>query len=184
MRSLEFLPNRLHNLISTPWIVAGIYLLLIYLTLPLTPYLVQGMFNFVGYDGFSYISNAVLVIIAIFIVLQIVKTGLKNGLLALPPLLLTFWVASQMEKAVERLHFLEYGILGIIVFWAVGYPTGYRLFLAFMGVVAAGGVDEMIQYFLPNRYWDIRDIWFNALGGGLGLWLGVLLKPTTASTAS
>jgi hypothetical protein len=168
--------DKRHNRLITPWIITGIYLLVIYLTLPLAPLLVQGLFDRIGYDYFSDLTNAVLLMAAVFFLLRIIKNRLENGLLALPPLFLTVWVASQMERAVERLHFLEYGLLGILVYWAAGYPTGFRLLWIFLAVTAAGGLDELIQYFLPNRYGDMRDIWFNALGGGLGLWLGVLLK--------
>jgi len=39
-------------------------------------------------------------------------------------------------------------------------------------IFLAGAVDEIIQYFLPNRVGDIRDVFFNFVGGLLGLWVG------------
>ncbi len=169
------LPTMVRDRLAKPWVITGIYLSAIYLTLPLMPYLVRGMFGIVGYDGFANIANSILLIIAVLLVRHIGKIGFRAGLLALPPLFVTVLVAFQMDKAVERLHFLEYGLLGILVCRASGYPKGLKLVAAFIGVVTAGAIDESIQYFLPNRYWDVRDIWFNAIGGGMGLWLGLLL---------
>jgi len=34
---------------------------------------------------------------------------------------------------------------------------------------ATGYVDEAIQYFLPNRVYDLRDVGFNALAGFGGI---------------
>ena len=42
-------------------------------------------------------------------------------------------------------------------------------------IVSVGLVDEIIQWYLPNRYGDIRDVMMNSLGGISGLWLGQFL---------
>ena len=42
-------------------------------------------------------------------------------------------------------------------------------------IVSVGLVDEIIQWYLPNRYGDIRDVVMNSLGGVSGLWLGQFL---------
>ncbi len=39
-----------------------------------------------------------------------------------------------------------------------------------------GTIDEIIQWLVPSRYWDFRDIWLNFLAGGLFqicLWKGI-----------
>ncbi len=41
--------------------------------------------------------------------------------------------------------------------------------------MSVGLVDEIIQWFLHNRYGDIRDVVMNSLGGMSGLWLGQFL---------
>ena len=41
--------------------------------------------------------------------------------------------------------------------------------------MSVGLVDEIIQWFLPNRYGDMRDVVMNSLGGISGLWLGQFL---------
>lgn len=63
---------------------------------------------------------------------------------------------------IERIHFIQYGILGWLAYWAGGKK-------AFLYVIAIGIVDEIIQGILPNRFFDIRDIFMNTIGGGIGI---------------
>ncbi|MDL1957614.1 MAG: VanZ family protein [Candidatus Desulfofervidus auxilii] len=76
-----------------------------------------------------------------------------------------------MEKPAERIHFLEYGILGILIFKATGKEIKQNIF-AIILLVTIAVIDESIQYMLPNRVGDIRDIVMNLTGGVIGLWLG------------
>lgn len=49
--------------------------------------------------------------------------------------------------------------------WGAFRPAFY----AFLLTTAAGWIDEGIQYFLPNRYYDLRDVGFNATAGFLAI---------------
>lgn len=83
----------------------------------------------------------------------------------------------------ERLHFLEYGIFAGFVYQAlrerrrsaceVGRSPGRRALPPAAGAVlvtaAAGWLDEGIQAVLPTRFYDLRDVAFNALGGILAV---------------
>jgi hypothetical protein len=66
----------------------------------------------------------------------------------------------------EAVHFVQYGILGILLFRALSHrihdPAIY-LAAAIMGVII-GMVDEIIQWLTPGRYWDLKDIWLNLFG--------------------
>ena len=70
----------------------------------------------------------------------------------------------------ERLHLLEYGLLGVLV-WRAS-PCSERTLLrvwrtaAFLAVVSL--LDEGIQGLIPGRYYDIRDLYINLAAGGLG----------------
>ena len=87
-------------------------------------------------------------------------------------------ISAQPE---ERLHFLTYGLAGWLLCWSLeefsfpsGSSTNYkRLFvnwlLPFFLVWTAGTVDELIQWWLPNRVFDIRDILFNGTAGMTGV---------------
>jgi hypothetical protein len=76
-----------------------------------------------------------------------------------------------MESPEERVHFLEYGLVGVLAFFALplGWADGKRAAVAALVTAAAGWVDEGIQALLPSRYYDLRDVGFNALAGALAL---------------
>lgn len=69
---------------------------------------------------------------------------------------------------IERIHFVQYGLLGWMAYWAAGKHK-WAFFIALIYVVTIGVLDEVIQGILPNRYFDWRDIWMNIIGGCLGL---------------
>jgi len=81
------------------------------------------------------------------------------------------FLTTRIEKPAERIHFLEYGILGVLIFKATGKGTKQNIFAIILLVIIAV-IDELIQYVLPNRVGDIRDIVMNITGGTIGLWLG------------
>jgi hypothetical protein len=81
----------------------------------------------------------------------------------------------------EALHFIQYGLVGGLFFAALVERRRHLdasswlarpalpAVLAFLLTLAAGWTDEIIQYFLPNRYYDLRDVAFNAAAGALAI---------------
>ncbi len=50
---------------------------------------------------------------------------------------------------------------------------------AVLFVLFVGTTDEFLQWMMPRRYWDFRDVGFNMLGGGiflLAIWKGIKPK--------
>ena len=84
-------------------------------------------------------------------------------------------MSFSLDVWAERVHFIQYGLLGLLV--SRGYKIGtFKILLASgLFIMSVGLVDEIIQWFLPNRYGDIRDVVMNSLGGVSGLWLGQFL---------
>ena len=86
-----------------------------------------------------------------------------------------------IEIPEERVHFLEYSLLGSLVFtaWSLDL-AGNRLYLVSLAFTALlGGIDEIIQYFLPNRVGELRDFSLNLVGGMIGIVMAwVLHRPT------
>lgn len=80
-------------------------------------------------------------------------------------------VVFPMSSPEEKLHFLEYGAVGVLAFfssppaWTAPRRFGFAAFFT----LAAGWTDEGIQALLPNRYYDLRDVGFNALAGVMAL---------------
>jgi len=84
-------------------------------------------------------------------------------------------LAWQMKLPQEKIHILEYGLLG----WFAGRDLIVKnkegtkgIVFAWLFVIIIGVLDEVLQGILPYRFWDTRDIVFNSLGGlwGIGLY--------------
>jgi len=71
----------------------------------------------------------------------------------------------------EKIHVVEYGILGWLIGWSLSISpmSIQRIILAIVLGWSIGFGDEIIQYFLPNRVYDIRDVLLNGVSATLGL---------------
>jgi hypothetical protein len=85
-----------------------------------------------------------------------------------------WWTLSLTRSPEEAVHFLEYGVLAILLHRALRPTMSSDLvFIAAMLMGALiGTVDEIIQWVSPSRYWDWRDLLLN---GGAGALLQVIL---------
>jgi predicted membrane channel-forming protein YqfA (hemolysin III family) len=90
----------------------------------------------------------------------------------------------------EAMHFIEYGLVAVLIYQALaerkkarqgdreavgetGGETGGSLLWPALGALvstsAAGWLDEGIQHLLPSRYYDLRDVFFNAAAAFLAV---------------
>jgi VanZ like family len=87
----------------------------------------------------------------------------------------------------ERLHFLEYGALAVLANAALeerqlaaaassGGAWWKPGLLAITLTALLGWADEGIQALVPNRYYDLRDVGFNALGAVLAIAIAYLRR--------
>lgn len=131
------------------WLVVFIYTILILAILPWA----RQVWGFVG-D-----RNGLFIIIGLYVgsIIRIRNIWLM-GLLAVIAII----IFKLIPLPIERIHFIEYGILGWLSYWAFGKK-------ALIYVVTIGIIDELIQGALPNRIFDTRDILMNVIGGGLGI---------------
>lgn len=85
-------------------------------------------------------------------------------------------LAWQVKFPAEKIHVLEYGILG----WLATRDLikvrrrNTAAILACVFCIAMGILDEIFQGILPYRVYDVRDIVFNGLGGAWGVILYLL----------
>ena len=92
---------------------------------------------------------------------------------------LTFWRVPE-----QAVHFLEYGFLGYFLFRALSLSVRDKsvYVVAFLSGSLVGIFDEILQWIVPDRYFDFRDIGLNALAVGLfqvAVWKGI--KPRIIS---
>lgn len=78
---------------------------------------------------------------------------------------------SGMKYAIERIHFLEYGLLGVLVYSAFTRHISHwiTVLLSLHVVYWIGLGDEAIQGMLVNRVGEIRDCVINLFSGLLGV---------------
>jgi len=182
------------------WLMVGLYVAAIFITLPLTP-LLWSVLSSYSQISFRFATSFALLLpftgCAFFILRRSrdatrrVSTTLWRmaGLVLLATLsLLT--VILLAETPAETLHLLEYGGLSYFTLRAakpkqsVGQQTlpaasTYRLYLlCFLFVLLVGSVDEAIQFILPNRIFQAKDILLNGLCGVIGLATTTLLQPS------
>jgi VanZ family protein len=72
----------------------------------------------------------------------------------------------------EQIHFIQYGLVGVLFMRAVRpwlNREGASYVVAFLLAFGAGWLDEILQGRLPNRHYDLRDIYLNAASALLGL---------------
>lgn len=77
---------------------------------------------------------------------------------------LVLWTGRLMGQPEEAIHFLEYGVLGFLLYRALQpriLDASVFVAAALVGILV-GTVDEIIQWIVPGRYWDFRDIGLNA----------------------
>jgi len=155
------------------WIAALALILLIYATL----YFVRGPVEFLRAHGVLRLTvGALFGVAALGVVRQVWKRGAgpreRVVLLAFAGVFCGAVLLADLPE--EKLHFLEYGLLGSVLFQACQERSARlgrgRLSAAWLAIALAGLAgwgDEGIQAVLPNRYYDLRDILWNLLGSSI-----------------
>jgi hypothetical protein len=99
------------------------------------------------------------------------------------------WTGRLMGQPEEAVHFVEYGVLGWLLHRALEnrLPDPTVFLAATLIGLLVGTVDELIQWLVPGRFWDFRDIVLN--GGAVALlqiaiWRMVEAPPQPVAAAS
>jgi len=76
---------------------------------------------------------------------------------------LVWWTLQLWEDPAEAFHFVQYGVLGCLLFLALrpSRPDLSAHLAAALAGVLLGTVDELIQWLTPERFWDFRDLVLN-----------------------
>ena len=166
------------QLMSKPWLAAVmVYIALILGSLPYGPVVVRWLRAGIGQGGFALAVNGVLAVAALLLSGWAVRRlDGRHLLLLLVPLAVVGMVTIWMDNPAERFHFLLYAGLGILMLMVWGHsPSSWAVPLSMVLAALVGGLDELVQHFLPMRVGDWRDVAMNAAGGTLGVWAAALL---------
>lgn len=80
-------------------------------------------------------------------------------------------IISVLDRPEERLHFVTFGLYG---FFTSALFTSRSLLIALTLVCLFAGLDELYQWWLPDRVGDWCDVAMNVLAGGIGLVLQLI----------
>jgi len=80
-------------------------------------------------------------------------------------------IINRLELAVERLHYLEYGAIAILALRAfmTSHHNSAAIILSLLYVFDLGLVDEFVQWILPMRVGEFRDVGINLTAGVFAL---------------
>lgn len=157
------------------WLSVVLWSLLIFATIPLARAIERVV---VGAWGQQFFLYAVLIVIGAaavetFRYLRRLGTisGMRVALLGGVALVFGAYTLSLRHNAVEAVHFVEYGVLGLLAFRALTHRMHDSTIYPAAACIAVivGILDEGIQWATPERVWDILDIWRNFFGTALVL---------------
>ncbi len=79
---------------------------------------------------------------------------------------------------VERVHFIEYGAIAFLFYMAFRALGDSAMFiLPVLAAVIVGTFDEWLQWFIPNRVGEARDVFLNLIAIACGLAFAAALEP-------
>ncbi|MEW5900088.1 MAG: VanZ family protein [Acidobacteriota bacterium] len=171
------------------WLWVSLCILAIFLVVPLARVIQKFVSSHWGRSLFGYVVLAAttLAFCGLLYVLVFrlkIRTPSNYFWLTGVACLYVYFTLQLWRAPEEAVHFLEYGLLGYFLFRALSlsirdksiYPT------AFLIGAMVGIFDEILQWVMPNRYWDFRDAGLNAIAAGLfqvAVWKGI--KPRAIS---
>ncbi|MBD3379966.1 MAG: hypothetical protein GF408_05830 [Candidatus Omnitrophica bacterium] len=158
------------------WGAITLYLGVVYSTLSIGPDIWDGINAALGGKalGVLYLL-AILALVAVVYYMEEIKKEKRplNYMIFFFLAGLFFFIISLHGHPAEKVHMAEYGLLAVLVYNALKLDMGrYDSRLYILGGLIcslAGLVDEIIQWYLPNRYFDWRDVGFNVAGALIAL---------------
>ena len=155
---------------SFVWSLIACYVTLIYSTL----YIMRPVLNYLKMTIRGYFNLGVALVFLIilsFILVHIINNrevyGLSQYLWFSFISCLYGLVIYVIDVPEEQIHFIEYGILSGLIYMALSQNVHNIsvYFLSAFVVFVFGAIDEVIQWILPDRIFDLRDILMNGIAG-------------------
>ena len=154
------------------WLGVGLWSLLLFALVPIARALEDLVEGTVGRAAFLYVVLAAFGLGAALVLRRLRDARGVSPIRWLVVGLLTAFYGRMIwqlrESPVEALHFVLFGVLGLLALRALGHRV--RDASAYVGAALIGAgvgiVDEGIQWATPERVWDLRDIGFNFVGAG------------------
>ena len=155
------------------WFVVIAYALFIFATLGVMPEvwgaLIKSTRGRIDYGG----SIVVLIAVVVVLRMMIQRGAGLTGYAVLIPLsaVYTYLLVELNTSPAERFHLAEYGLLSLFAYRALRLDLGLAAScLVGCGIATVAGIiDETIQWSLPNRVFEWKDMGLNALSSALAM---------------
>jgi len=157
---------------SFSWLLVAAWTLIIYATIPLARSIQEYVSDHWGRLLFRDVVLAAVVLAggaALLAVVRSVRSRTQYLWLAAVAAGYVYGTFQLWGSPEEALHFVEYGVLALLLFRAFAHRMSDPLIYAAVALAGAilGTVDEVIQWLTPRRFFDFRDIGLNAVSGVL-----------------
>jgi len=164
------LPEPEHK--KTSWLIVLIGMVIIFVTIPLARIIQRYFEQWFGAKAY-FIAATIMAVFLVIVVSAYIFRRRKRRItrrLSWLVLLLTasVWVMrNQLQSPAEAIHFFEYGILSFLLFRAWSHHVRDRLIypIAALSLMIIACMDEYLQWLMPGRFWDFRDIRLNVMAG-------------------
>ncbi len=152
------------------WIVVALWVIILLLTIPLARRLTDYTRDILGDNAFGYIVIAIIIISTLFLLVRLkhTTTELKPKNIVWIVSCAVFLVAytfSLWSNPIEAIHFIQYGVLAVLLFNALSWrhPNMLIYIAVVLATASVGIIDETLQWLMPNRVWGLDDIGINVM---------------------
>jgi len=156
------------------WFYTISYILFIYSSLFYGKEVAKHIYKSLGYFHYS-ILIAVISLVGLLIILNLLKKNYTffEFLVLCFFILIVGFTYFFTKFPTDRLHLLEYMILGLLIYKSLTYENissdRFRIFLAILLLLAVSIEDEILQSYIPNRDAELEDILRDFIGGLSGI---------------
>ena len=178
------------------WIEAVVYALVIFATLPVAPYITDFFERLFGNEeAIGGVATVLLALIGAWALVRVVRqvraAGAANFVWLMAIAAAYAALLARMEVPAEKVHFLEYGFLGLGCYraWRRSDRDAITPFAALLVAYTIGLVDESVQFLSPWHTWwgfpkrtgEIQDAVTNLWAIGLAQLLAWRILDPSAS---
>lgn len=157
------------------WFIVALYMGLIYSTSGLAVQVWDAFDStFKGYG--SLVVYIIAFTMAVFAALYVLRFRKDRNYLHYVTLIGSFsilwFMVVHAKYSAEKVHLIEFGILGALVYRALLHHTSSSLFIFISGSVICsilGLLDEVVQFYMPGRVFDPQDVLMNIVSSVLTL---------------
>ena len=171
------------------WLLVFLWSLFILATIPFARTIQRFVAARWGRESFVVFTLGAIVVLTVALSIYLWRSPKRLGgaqvLWLVGVLAVYFYTATRLKAPEEALHFLEYGVLGVLAFRALSHTMRDSAIYPAAVLICAlvGTIDEILQWITPQRYWEFRDVGLNVLSAALAqiaIWKG--LRPDYIAT--